>query len=47
MAKPKWIKVVEHNQKIKNVMMTAKKFSITRGTVYKYIERFKANKLKE
>ena len=47
MARPKWIRVAEEALKTKNVYATAKKWEITRGTVYKYIERYKAKKLKQ
>lgn len=42
MKKPKWKKIAEEALKTKNVYATAKKWKITRGTVYVYMERYKA-----
>ena len=47
MKQPKYVKIAEEAIKTKNVYATAKKYKITRGTVYKYLERYRANKLKE
>lgn len=45
MAKPKWIKVIESYQKLKNVSKVARKFNINRATVYSYLRLAKSKGL--